>query len=110
MELVMTLFNKGHVDKIQAIGIVRVLENVSLVDAKEVVDAWDTKCKHEWVAHVNGDIKCKHCPSINPEPDPIIEVWEKYRFRTTPEMLRGEGFRYEIWQAITKYAEWKGKK
>ena len=43
-------------------------------------------------------------------PDPIIEVWEKYRFRTTPEMLRGEGFRYEMWQAITKYAEVKGKK
>jgi hypothetical protein len=44
------------------------------------------------------------------DPDPIIEVWKKYRFRITPEMLRGEGFRSEMWQAIEKYAEGKGKK
>jgi ribosomal protein L7/L12 len=102
MELVRTLFSKGYVDKIQAIMLVRVLKNVSLVDAKEFVDAWDTKCKHEWVAHVNGDIKCKHCPAINPEP--IIEVWEKYKHL---DGLFTSMFARVMWQAITKYAEGK---
>jgi ribosomal protein L7/L12 len=119
MELVMTLFRKGHVDKIQAIGLVRVLENVSLVDAKEVVDAWDTKCKHEWVAHVNGDIKCKHCPAINPAPDPIIEVYNKYMSKKVCwydaktsdkkfDNLLNEA--KDFWRAIVKYTEGKGKK
>ena len=81
----MTLFSKGHVDKIQAIGLVRVLENVSLVDAKEIVDAW----------------------KVSTAPDPIIEVWEKYR--QLSDMFTGIRFASIFWNAIEKYAEGKGK-
>jgi ribosomal protein L7/L12 len=86
MELVMTLFSKGHVDKIQAIMLVRVLKNVSLVDAKEIVDAW----------------------KVSAAPDPIIEVWEMVNSRNDMEGLTV--YAEDMWNAIKKYAEGKGKK
>ncbi len=102
--LVMDNFNSK--DNITAGNLLALLED-SIVDEEEKVE-----CKHEWVAHVNGDIKCKHCPAINPAPDPIIEVYEQI-MKSIPECTHTIAiyrFATDMWQAITKYAEGKGKK
>jgi len=47
-------------------------------------------------------------------PDPIIEVWKKYRNKdfncAFNSALEIANFKLDMWQAITKYAEGKGKK
>lgn len=94
MALVMKLFCNGVIDTIQAIMLVRVIENVSLVDAKEIVDAWKKDA---------------------PNPDPILDVYEKYKdFKTRKKLNIRDGsfaiFGEDCWQAIEKYAKARERK
>jgi hypothetical protein len=72
-------------------------------------------------AKVNNDLPTLHVLAIVAElfkagivdeaekeyPDPIIEVWEKYRHLS--DMFTGIRFASIFWNAIEKYAEGKGK-
>ena len=90
----------------------------SIVDEAEKVE-----CAHDWeVKGTLGNMMCIKCGRIRtsaPDPDPIIEVYNKYMSKNVCwydaktndkrfDNLLNEA--KDFWRAIVKYAEGKGKK
>ncbi len=103
-----------HPDRVMFRSDITAMLKAGIVDEAEKVE-----CNHPWTVK-DKCIKCgrKIISVPAPAPDPIIEVWEK--FKHLKDLSNDKNWLdmnnhihimfYEFWQAITKYAEGKGKK